>query len=146
MDLNTFNSRLAKIIKDFPVIVSDNVKKTDNLAIDEVQAQLWEGEDSLGNKLQAYLNANYKQYKLSKNPKGVTDLKDTGDFWRGMYINSLIVEGNTIIIEIYSKDKKAFELTEKYGIDIWGLKDERLDEYVKELGNYVLESIYKALE
>lgn len=146
MNLNEFNSKLAKIITDFPAIVVDNVKKTDNLIIDEVQGQLWEGEDSLGNMLQKYVNENYRQYKLSKNSKGVTDLRDEGDFWRGMYIEKLYIEGNTVIVELYSKDGKAGKLTEKYGIDIWGLQDKRLEDYVKELGDYVIESIYQQLK
>jgi hypothetical protein len=95
--------------------------------------QLMNGKDSQGSFLKEYRSAPYAAFKRTLNPKGVTDLKLSGDFHDGFFMNA-----NKFPIIFDSKDTKTGMLTDKYGEDIFGLDKNSLAEaatYVKaELG------------
>lgn len=86
----------------------------DHLLIDIITSQLLNGVDGNGEFLQAYRSKDYAEMKLLLNPKGVTDLKLTGNFWEGFYS---IVKKFPIVIN--SKDEKRGELVKKYGDEIF---------------------------
>jgi len=86
------------------------IKENEHLLIDIITGQLLNGKDGEGEFLQAYRNADYAEMKKHLNPKGVTDLRLTGNFWDGFYAQT-----KTFPIIIDSKDEKRDELVKKYG-------------------------------
>jgi hypothetical protein len=86
------------------------IKENEHLLLDIITGQLLNGKDGNGEFLQAYRSKDYAEMKLHLNPKGVTDLRLTGDFWDGFYA---VVKKFPIIID--SKDEKRDHLVDKYG-------------------------------
>jgi len=119
--LKDFQKRLSKvkesrIEKDLLKIV----KSEENLLVDANTEQLLRGEDSLGEIISPpYASKFYAEFKLHLNPAGVVDLKLTGAFHSKF---KLITKGWPV--RIRSTDKKAPELEEKYGEEIYGVQEE----------------------
>lgn len=100
--------------------------------------QLFSGVDSKGFLLKPpYADINYKDFKQTLNPKGVVDLKLTGDFYDGFF-----AKVDKFPLVFGSTDEKSSELESKYGKDIFGLSKNSLTqigkgtiapEYIKEL-------------
>lgn len=88
-----------------------------------LQEQLLKGEDGSGNQLPYYRSEAYADYKLSKNPLGVTDLRDTGSFYDHM---RLVIAGGAFggDFSIISTDDKYTKLVKKYGYQIMDLSEE----------------------
>ncbi|HTJ53727.1 MAG TPA: hypothetical protein VL443_29935 [Cyclobacteriaceae bacterium] len=116
------------------------VDQTNAQAIDLNTEQLFHGRDAQGNKLKAYRNPAYAEFKQSLNPLGVTDLKLTGDFYRGFYAKT-----DRFPIMFDSSDSKTEMLTEKYG-EIFGLDQEYLGKYQEEIKPIVQETFASFLE
>lgn len=86
--------------------------------VDANTSQLMNGIDSTGKSLGEYKSKSYADYKLMKNPKGVVDLKNEGDFHSGFFIDDKH--------RLDSKDSKTGKLTSWYGEDIFGLTKENM--------------------
>lgn len=86
------------------------IKANEHVLIDIVTGQLLNGKDGNGEFLQEYRSKAYAEMKLHLNPKGVTDLRLTGDFWAGFYVNA-----TKFPIVIDSTDSKRGQLVAKYG-------------------------------
>jgi len=118
------------------------IKENEHFLIDIVTAQLLNGKDGEGEFLQAYRSENYAEMKRHLNPKGVTDLRLTGDFWDGFFVTA-----NKFPIVINSKDDKRDELVKKYGQAIFFPSQEGktffLQHIEKELKEYY-RSVYSA--
>ncbi len=97
--------------------VRDNEKEVLNLN----KNQLLEGVDSKDSFLMPYASDAYAERKLKLNPLGVTDLKLTGRFYEGFFI-----QANKFPIYIFSTDDKTRSLFGKYGADIFGLDEKSL--------------------
>lgn len=83
--------------------------------------------DSTSNPLEFYKSLAYSIEKNTRNPKpglGRPDLKDTGTFYNGWFVE---LQGD--ILKIYSRDSKTPELVGKYGDDIFGLTKENKTRY-----------------
>lgn len=83
--------------------------------------------DSTSNPLAFYRSIAYSLEKNTRNPKpgfGRPDLKDTGAFYNGWFVE---LQGD--ILKIYSRDSKTPELVGKYGDDIFGLTKENKTKY-----------------
>ena len=95
-----------------------------------LQEQLLKGEDGSGNQLPMYKSEAYADYKLSKNPLGVTDLRDTGSFYNHM---RLIIAGGAFggDFEIISTDDKYSKLVKKYGYQIMDLNRESEEKFFR---------------
>lgn len=95
-----------------------------------LQEQLLKGEDGTGNQLPPYRSEAYADYKLSKNPLGVTDLKDTGSFYQHM---RLVIGGGAFGggFSIISTDDKYAKLVKKYGYQIMDLNTESQEKYFR---------------
>ena len=99
------------------------------------------GVDADGNKLQPYTPFT-RASKISegKNPNIVT-LFDKGDYYSGFDLN--LISGD--VLNIFSRDEKARELSEKYGSRIDDLSDpneEKVELYLEEnLIEWSLESV-----
>jgi hypothetical protein len=75
------------------------------------QQQLFtKGEDSRGEKLQSYTSPSYAEYKLQLNPAGVVDLRLSGAFYLGFFI-----QGRSFPVSVFSSDIKSKMLVSKYG-------------------------------
>lgn len=106
----------AKILQ----IIRDN----QTLIIDLNLFQLDSGKDSNDVPLDPpYRNANYAEFKLYLNPKGVVDLRVTGRFWAGFFMKA-----DKFPITFGSTDEKAGALEAKYGKEIFGLDKQHLEE------------------
>ena len=86
------------------------IQEHEHILIDIITGQLLNGKDGEGEFLQAYRSKDYAEMKLHLNPKGVTDLRLTGDFWDGFY-----AEAKKFPIKIDSIDEKRDHLVDKYG-------------------------------
>lgn len=103
----------------------DSIIENENSAVEMNRDQLLNGRDSLGEKLKEYVDDQYAELKQRMNPLpgyGTPDLKLTGDFHRGFYLDiSSIDDGN---FELGSTDEKTQELVDKYNESIFGLDKE----------------------
>ena len=118
--LNKWVNALSRPEEYFKRAIVENQEEILDLNI----AQLDAGQDALGNLLMEYASEEYAQFKKalgSKAPFGIPDLKLEGDFREGFV---LLVEGNEFRID--STDEKAFDLSNKYGQDIFGLQEKSL--------------------
>ena len=104
------------------------MQSDDSYAIDLNTRQLLSGRDSKRETLMHYRSAAYAEFKLSLNPAGVTDLHLTGQFYRGFFMDA-----SKFPVVIWSKDQKVFELTQKYGDDIFGLNKQSLSDFAKDI-------------
>ncbi len=92
------------------------------------QAQLYDkGELITGEKLKGYRNRTYEEMKLAMNPAGVTDLKLTGDFYAGMYLD---VEAESF--EVGSTDGKESDLENRYNKNIFGLSADSIGQLIEQ--------------
>lgn len=102
--------------------VLNSFRKNSPQIIDLNLAQLDSGKDSMGELLQPpYRDPGYAKMKLHLNPKGVVDLKLSGEFWEGFFI-----EAESFPISFMSTDLKTGKLVDKYGKQIFGLDETSL--------------------
>jgi hypothetical protein len=98
----------------------------DHVIIDTItEQQLQLGVDAKGNSLPTYAPGNYSEYKNQKNPNsgGRYDLKDTGDFYSGLFQE---LTGDAIVID--STDSKNDIIKDMMeGYDYLGLTSENFD-------------------
>lgn len=95
------------------------VKKHAQRIIDLNHSQLLEGVDSRGKSLGEYSSILYAQFKKKLNSRGVVDLKVTGEFWEGFF-----VDASEWPVKVDSNDWKRNKLVKQYGKDIFGLTKE----------------------
>lgn len=103
-------------------------------AVDLLTMQLMEGVDGDGAQLDHYRDKAYAEMKLELNPKGVTDLKLTGDFHDSIYLKS-----DKWPVEFDASDWKKQHLVSVYGKGILQLEDSR----IKTLVDHIKEDILK---
>ena len=115
-------------------IIDDNK----HIAIDLNTTQLMSGKDSNGDMLDHYRSPGYADFKLSLNPKGVTDLRVTGAFQ-----DSFFIKDDKFPISFSATDEKTDELTKKYGEQIFGLTKESLGTLNEDLLPYIQEYFKK---
>ena len=102
--------------------VLKSIRANEAYIVDLNTSQLMNGKDSMGKFLTPYRNPNYAALKRAiYNPRGVTDLRLSGDFHDGFFINA-----NRFPVVFDSRDEKTELLTSKYGNDIFGLDKENL--------------------
>ncbi len=104
-------------------VVLEIIRDRQAQVIDLNLLQLDAGTDAYGKPLDPpYRSAKYADFKLTLNPKGVVDLKLTGDFWDGFF-----VVADQYPVTFGSKDSKSAELEAKYGKEIFGLDAKSMD-------------------
>ncbi len=126
MDLKTLHRNLKALTPErVEGLVLMIVKRNENILLDFNTQQLLEGKDSLGKPIDPiYASAHYAEFKLHLNPRGVVDLKVTGEFH-----NSIFLSANVFPIIFKASDPKTPELLEKYGVDILGVQKQNLKEF-----------------
>lgn len=140
--LNDLNEQLKKASVD---VQSNEVlillKEKQSYLIDLETARLFRGLNSLGVPITPpYKSEAYAEFKRSLNPNSVVDLKVTGDFWRGFFLDA-----SNFPVLFDSSDSKSPMLQEKYE-HIFGEDDEDMvkvrAEILGELRNWYLTAIY----
>jgi len=104
------------------------IRNTEHLAVDMNTSQLMDGVNSLGRPLAPYRSPSYAEFKRTLNPKGVTDLKLSGDFHRGFF-----TDADAFPVRFDSRDSKTGMLVEQYGQELFGLTRTNLNEYSDEI-------------
>lgn len=133
-------NKLSKVtVKNQEQALLSIIEKHQHLLIDVITGQLLNGIDGNGEFLQAYRNENYAEMKLQMNPRGVTDLRLSGDFWDGFFA---IVKKFPIIID--SKDVKRDELVERYGKEIFHPTQEGKTVFVQFI-EYAIREYYRGV-
>lgn len=116
------------------------LRTNQNYLVDLNTGQLLKGVDSDFLPIHpAYRSQWYAAYKLSLNPLGVVDLRLTGAFYDGFFI-----EADKFPVTFSSHDSKAPLLAEKYGSAIFGLGQPSKDDMVAHLKGQIQE-YYKNL-
>jgi len=111
---------LAKVFEKEIYLVVSSEKA---YIIDLNTAQLMKGEDSDEKSLGFYKSPAYAEMKMILNPRGVVDLKLTGNFHESFFLED---SGNDFPFTINATDEKRDELVEKYGEGIFGLSEKSL--------------------
>lgn len=119
-------------------LTEDKKKIIDLVRIDQLFNK---GEDADGNRLKPYTPFTRKvKIKEGRNPE-IVSLFDEGDYYKGF--DFTLISGE--ILNIFSRDFKARELSEKYGSRIDDLNDENEEKVntnlEEELITWVLQSI-----
>ena len=125
--INQFTKKLNAInIK----VVAENALLDSVDTIGDIQRdQLLHGIKQDGKRIGKYRNATYAAGKFSQNAlagKGDVDLKLTGDFYRGIFVD---VRPDTFVI--FSQDEKANDLANRYG-DPFGLTSKGKEKLIKD--------------
>lgn len=126
MTLGQLNINAQKI--DANKLLDEVIQQNASYFIDKLQKQLQKGQIRKGDIVRSYeyLSAKYKKRKQQMNPSagGKVDLKNTGDFYRGMFLDK---KGNEFLIN--SSDWKADKLKQRYSNDdIMGLSKQNTNE------------------
>lgn len=90
--------------------ILDVIKANEQKLIDLNEEQLTSGFDADGQPLKPYKNPKYANFKLRINPKGVTDLRLTGNFFK-----SFFVRDDNFPVTVFATDQKTQALQKKYG-------------------------------
>lgn len=99
------------------------------------------GQDSRGVEFGDYSDASYEmgypQMKAAMGREGrFINLHNEGSFHEGMDVR---ISGGGI--DIYSRDPKTDKLIKRYGVDIFGLNDEHMDQLTDELVIYLRDEL-----
>lgn len=121
---------------DLELTLDKVVLENEKFILDKNKEQLYSGVDANNESLGNYKSEFYANYKLQKNPAGVVDLKDTGDFYNAFKLDNTDYE-------ISSTDEKTKSLTAKYGKNIFGLTKENTGSLIKEKINPQLLTAFK---
>jgi hypothetical protein len=129
---------------DTDKIAADSITNTKEALLNANTEQLHHGLGKDGDTLRPYRSPFYAEMKHRMNPLpgiGNPDLRLTGDFYRGFYLE---VQGDKI--EIDSRDEKSSMLKKKYGEEvIFGLSEKWRNEYIKEsLNKEFMNQMHKA--
>lgn len=115
----------------------ENGKKIVNL----VRSRWEQGKRPDGSDIGEYKNFSYEMMKRQMNPKagGKVDLMLEGDLESGLELNYL--RGS--FFNIFSSDKKAVSITERYGLEVFGLSVDELKMVLMEAKNNVFIKLYQ---
>jgi hypothetical protein len=133
MDLPTLYKRVKNL--NVNELIDRAVLDNEAEILDANTAQLSQGKNAFDQFLEEYATQAYAQFKKaigSQAPLGIPNLLLEGDFYSGF---TLTVNNGEYIID--STDEKTTDLTNKYGIDIFGLSEESL----REIRPLILESL-----
>lgn len=101
------------------------------------QDQMLENKDNKGGSLGDYLSDGYRRWKLNKGRIGKVDLYNTGAFQQAMKLNAL----SKVKYELTSTDSKTPMLLKRYGVEMFGLNKDSLDDYRKEFMPDLIEKV-----
>jgi hypothetical protein len=108
-------------------------------AIDLNIEQLMNGIDAEGRSLGEYKSAAYAEFKRSLNPRGVVDLRLTGDWQDEMYL-----EADKFPVYMNSSNWKTLKLTTDFGENILGLTQENKQKFLEAIKEDII-AYYRSL-
>lgn len=130
MPRNPFREAAERYRKlDLQKIVLKVIGRNAAYLIELNKEQLERGYDSNRDPLPKYRSKSYAKFKRTLNPRGVTDLRNKGDFWAGFY-----VDVSSFPASIWSRDKKTAKLVKQYGVSIFGLdsiRTKKFNDYIR---------------
>jgi len=141
VDIQQLRDKLASVtIDEQEQNILRIIRDNQSYLVDLNTGQLLQGVDSDSLPLHpAYRSKSYAEFKLSLNPLGVVDLKLTGAFYQGFFID---VSRFPLMFD--STDEKAGELKAKYGEAIFGLDRVSKEDLVAHLKTQI-QDYYKTL-
>lgn len=124
--------------KNLEVLAGNLLLEKKEEILNDVREQMQKGENANGGIIGSYANDSYKQKKLRMNPlaNGNVDYHLTGR----LYSNLDLVEQSETDFGIFSSVKYASYLAERFGIESFGLRDERQQYHKDEILFLLLES------
>lgn len=120
-------NRIKALRDSLPSIAQDSVIEVSNDLSSAQKEQLLQGVSSAGGTFRKYRSASYARLKNAMNPLpglGNPDLKYTGSFYQGIYVN---VSGGKITIG--SHDDKAQMLEANYK-NVFGLDPQDMEDFL----------------
>jgi len=136
---------LANNIKsiNFVALFDESIEESIEVILDTNQDQLRShGEDSKGDKLSPEYSASTIARKKSSKTSPVPDLYDTGF----MFDEMDMLSQQEAVWDIISYAPYTRKLQEKYGIDIFGIQEKRIDKPAKEVKEKSITKIKKHLK
>jgi hypothetical protein len=141
MTLSSLQKGTENVIQTMDELVLRSAMQNESIIVDLNTKNLSEGKDVNGNPIQpSYASPKYAQYKQSLGslaPMGTPDLKLTGDYYSGKYLQKM----NEGWLEMHSTDWKEKQLNAKYG-EIEGLPKDS----IKEANEYILPDLIKNIK
>jgi hypothetical protein len=128
---------------DLPFELEEALVDTQSNYVELQKEQMLHGLNAEGASIGTYVNAQYASMKNSLNPIpgfGKVDLKLTGQFYQDIYADA---RSEGIIVD--SADQKSESLQQRYGQIIFGLADDRKQEYINELGPVLIQNLIEKL-
>jgi hypothetical protein len=107
-------------------IIQESFEESADAYADINASQMFGGRNKEGDPIKptyARLTVEIKQSKGQ--PTDRVTLRDTGDFYKGIYVK---LEGTQIVVD--STDEKSLDLQDKYGPEIFGLTADNTREFV----------------
>lgn len=140
MTVEEYTQKMTKT--DFLEVVKRSLMTLEDLIIAMNQEQLYiHSENAEGENLLTYNSIVYAIWKNNRNKApGLMhpDLFDTGDFYRGFFLEVTDSE-----FELDSRDYKSDDLKDKYGENIFGLNKEHLGDLATDhLGSEIIKNIW----
>lgn len=124
MTIEHARKNVELVLEMFPAIVEQIVRDSEQEIVSLNQKQLFDGKNADGDMLFPPYSQLTVELKSAKGqPTDRVTLKDTGAFYRGMFID---IQGEDLIIS--STDSKTDSLVEKYGERIFGLTSASIEE------------------
>ncbi len=139
MDLNQalqIQSRIKQItVSKIQSLLRKEILANQKEIVEKVRDRWKKGVRPNGEIIGTYSLFSYEQEKRSRNPLagGNVDLIDQGDLEKGLVVNAL---GGSLFT-IFSKDEKAQAISQKYGLDVFGLTEEEKFQVLTEAGERV---------
>jgi len=114
LTLPVLQEEVRKVVQRSPALIAEKVNEYKR------------GENPDGSRIGYYRNRGYRNFKIGINPlaKGTVDLIFTGQFTRGLFVES---KGRGMFT-FDSTDDKTGMLANKYGNDIFGLNQKRWEQ------------------
>lgn len=139
--IQQLRDKLANVsIADQENALLEIIRTNQNYIVDLNTGQLLKGVDADFLPLHPqYKSKSYATFKLFLNPLGVVDLRLTGAFYAGFFINA-----DKFPVEFNSSDGKTGVLAEKYGAAIFGLDQPSKDDLVEHIKTQI-QTYYKNL-
>jgi len=139
MTIAEYHRRITSI--DREALTTSIINTMSDKIVERQQERIFSGLDKNGNQIEpAYTPFTINMKKLFDQPFDRVTLKDTGDFYKSMFIER---KGNDVIFS--SKDEKTEKLTTKYGEEIFGLSEDESKISKEEFTNQLVKEIKKVL-
>ena len=122
----------SRVEQDFKQVMLNNSENFTTYVADNWK----QGKRPDGSIIGTYRSFAYEVEKRQRNPiaNGNVDLIDTGSLKRGLIVNHL----NGAFFNVFSTDKKAVDISDKYGVDVFGVPKDKKEQELEEVASEVM--------